>query len=301
MSKNLQKEQTTHQDKKVSVALKAKINNADAILPKDQMIYPVNGRNPLYRTLDDLCKEKSAKIYLMKFSYDGKNTGVIRQDTEAKNSVKYRMYGKDDELYNTQIKDYVRQCSCKSAVPFVVGRKGELLVLDGAVTNKSSDVIRLYTKSHYFFERRKPIICAGMISIDNGRIVGINTTNSHYEVSKENLYNTVKLFEDVISKNAKISHEGKRYSKKSFIDMMEGKDSFSLGEVRNKIKNYLTTAVENCTSIVRYRGKNKYNVSGNINGSSNNPLLKDHVEGSYVQKITQAMVLENLENSVTHL
>ncbi|AAZ68442.1 hypothetical protein [Ehrlichia canis] len=108
------------------------------------------------------------------------NTLVIKKIDE----FSFGLHSCDGKLYNTSGK----------RVAYVITLGGNLIIHDHIVCDRSKG----QTYFHSTLAAGMPVICAGLIRVDNGMIRDISNESGHYKPGIANLYNAVKLLDNVI-------------------------------------------------------------------------------------------------------
>ncbi|CEI85466.1 hypothetical protein DRF75_00765 [Ehrlichia minasensis] len=125
------------------------------------------------------------------------NTVIIK----GNNELGFALYSYDGKLYDTSGKK----------VAYVLTLAGNLITHD--------HIVRDHTKGKTYFHSTlaagMPVMCAGLVSVDQGIIVDISNESGHYKPSVANLYNAVKLLDRVISVDSVIRIMGFTIDSKS--------------------------------------------------------------------------------------
>ena len=100
------------------------------------------------------------------------------------NKFSFVLHSHDGTLYGTSGR----------RVAYVITLGGNLIIHDHIVCDRSKG----QTYFHSTLAAGMPVICAGLIRVDNGIITDISNESGHYKPGIANLYNAVKLLDNVI-------------------------------------------------------------------------------------------------------
>ncbi|KJV69139.1 hypothetical protein [Candidatus Neoehrlichia procyonis] len=284
-----------------------------AIIPKEQQSSICQGREPKFMN-NELGLD--VEVYFSEFSYDGKSrgTGVIKQCDDGK----YRLHNAKGALYNTDVKNIRSigsRIAIKNELPYVVTPDGRLLILDDSTGRHFFDKYVVLSRGHGVLVQEKPVMCAGMIKVKDGRITKMSAINGTYRMSQQHLYNAVKLLDNVISKSAKIVSSHKvvddemvtyKESKESFLKKMEKKleerdntpsQENDAGNVKSK-KLFSERVLDTIRGMVHHKS---INISGQdersnkklldtIRGTIHHKIANVSEDGKYTQKVTESRI-----------
>lgn len=163
-----------------------------------------------------------------------KNTKIIKQDEKGE----YRVFNQDGTLCDTSNKSSKWKTG---EVAYGITLDGKLVMHEHIVPYSSNKQID-YGYYHSSLLGGKPGQCFGMMKVKNGQIVKIDTDSGHYKPTQENLYNAVKILQNVIDDNTEITSKGFLYdegkgrssspiykeNKRQFLQRMEAKGADGL-------------------------------------------------------------------------
>ncbi|WP_253300055.1 hypothetical protein [Wolbachia endosymbiont of Chironomus riparius] len=107
---------------------------------------------------------------------------------------------REDQEYDTS------NCTSKGkkgCVAYVVTLGGKLITHEHVNFGKSE-----YLYRHSTLTGGGPVICSGLMKVENGKITYIDNNSGHYKPKSAHIYRAVKILKPVLAKNAKISCSG---------------------------------------------------------------------------------------------
>ncbi len=107
-----------------------------------------------------------------------------------------KLKGFKGKLYDTTDKISKGEKGC---VAYVITLDGKLVTHEHINVNKSEGAYR-----HSTLAGGRPVLCAGLIKVVNGKITYIDNNSGHYKPESANLYNAVKKLEGLFLKDAKV-------------------------------------------------------------------------------------------------
>ncbi|GFR24995.1 uncharacterized protein TNCT_639391 [Trichonephila clavata] len=166
-----------------------------------------------------------------------------QKKAKALKSCVMRLFNQDGTLYDTSGKSSKGKAG---EVAYGLTLDGRLVTHEHIVPYGSSDKKVEYGYYHSSLLGGKPGQCFGMMTVKNGQITKIDINSGHYKPTQENLYNAVKILQNVIADGAEIISHDFSYdkgtgqvsnplykgNKEQFLQRMEtkGKDGLTMPE-----------------------------------------------------------------------
>ncbi|WP_250295922.1 hypothetical protein [Wolbachia endosymbiont of Oedothorax gibbosus] len=168
-----------------------------------------------------------------------KNTKIIKCNEKGE----YRLFNQDGTLYDTSGKSSKGKAG---EVAYGLTLDGRLVTHEHIVPYGNADKKVEYGYYHSSLLGGKPGQCFGMMTVKNGQVTKIDINSGHYKPTQENLYNAVKILQNVIADGAEIISHDFSYdkgtgqvsnplykgNKEQFLQRMEtkGKDGLTMPE-----------------------------------------------------------------------